>query len=130
MLICGRVSWRHVSAFHSGPELNMVKSCQKCFLEFSKIFTYYALHCCHYACINVMLLDWQNFLQLSWNISISKISIRVFCFKVTFLLESINPRSYLQCISVLCCSLHLPLTALLENIVGIKLYSLKFPQIC
>jgi len=42
-------------------------------------------------------------------------SIRVFHYKVTVLLESIDLRSYVQCIRVLFCILNILLTALLES---------------
>jgi len=46
-------------------------------------------------------------------------SIRVFHYKVTVLLESIELRSYVQCIWVLFCSLNISLTALLDSSVDL-----------
>ena len=64
------------------------KICSKCFQEFPKNFTYYASQCSYYAWI--MLLSCQKFLVLSWKIQSNDCSIRVFHYKVTVLLESID----------------------------------------
>ena len=79
-----------------GTTLGLSQICSKffpkCFQEFPKIFTY---SICYR-------------LALSWNILISECSIRVFHYKVTVLLESIDVFVY--------CSLQFPLTALLGSI--------------
>jgi len=65
--------------------------------------------------VPIMLLSCQQFLALSWKFN-TDCSIRVFHYKVTILLESINLRSYVQCIWALFCSLNISLAALLESI--------------
>ena len=97
-----------------GPES---KICPKYFQEFPKKFTYYASQYSYYACI--MLLCCQQFYESN------DCSIRVFHYKVIVLLESIDLRSYVQCIWVFFCSLNISLTALLESIDLIKLSILK-----
>ena len=61
----------------------------------------------------------KSFLRLSWNILINECSIRVFQYKVTVLLESIDLKNYVQ----------FHLTALFGVSIyfhGIKLHSLKY----
>jgi len=96
------------------PESNMLKICPKCFQEFPLNFTYYASQSSYYVCI--MLLSCQQFSALTWKILSNDCSIKVFHYKVTVLLESIDLRRYLQCIWVLFLQLNISLTALLESI--------------
>ena len=70
------------------PESNIQKFAQNESRNFPKFFTYYVSQCSYYACI--MLLSCQQFLALSWKISSNDCSIRVFHFKTTVLLESID----------------------------------------
>ena len=78
------------------PESNMLKTLPKMLSGISQNF--------HPLCSSVFLLclnyapKLATFLQLSWNILISECSIRVFHYKVTVLIKSIDLRSYVQCI--------------------------------
>jgi len=76
----------------------------KCFQEFPQNFTYYAC---------IILLICQQFIALCMENLSNDCSIRVFHYKVTVLLESIDLRSYVQCFF---CSSDISLTALLKSI--------------
>ena len=78
------------------PESNMLKILPKLLSGISQNF--------HLLCPSVLplclyyALRLATFLLLSWNILINECSIRVFHYKVTVLLESVELRSYVQCI--------------------------------
>ena len=81
------------------PKSNLLKILPKILSEISQNF--YLLCSSVFPLCLLYVPSYQHFLQLSWNILISEISgysIRVFHYKVTVLLESIDLRNYVQCI--------------------------------
>ena len=99
---------------------------QNAFRNFSKFPPIMLFQCSYYA--SIMFLSLQHLLELSWNISISECSIRVFHYKVTVLLDSINLKKDLCTMQMqLSALLQFRLTALLGSFHVIKLHSLKYP---